>query len=64
MEKGLNSESYLLARQARREHNAGKIISVICPKCGMHPEMLTTEKGERSTVRCKCGYICDTEINL
>ena len=57
-------KSYLLARAARKEFYETKNITIICPKCGAYPKMTMTENGERSTVRCKCGYICDTEINL
>ena len=36
--------------------------SVTCPKCKTHPKL--TINGNRSKIRCECGYLYDAEIYL
>lgn len=60
----LSKESYMLARQARREIRLTGKTTVVCPKCGSSPVITMTPRGERTTVSCKCGLIYDGEINF
>lgn len=60
----LSKESYILARQARREIRLTGKTAVVCPKCGTSPVITMTPRGERTTVSCKCGLIYDGEINF
>lgn len=60
----LSKESYMLARQARREIRLTGKTTVVCPKCGTSPVITMTPRGERTTVSCKCGLIYDGEINF
>lgn len=57
-------QSYLLARQAKREKRLTGEIQVICPKCHEKPVITTSMKGERTYVECKCGYIYSEDINF
>ncbi len=59
-----SNESSMLAKKARRELEADSTTLVLCPKCQTRPTLTITPGGERSTVRCKCGYIRNTEINF
>ena len=61
---GISPQSIMLANQARLEQVRYGHISVRCPKCNSTPEIITTPHGERTTIRCKCGYIMNEEINL
>lgn len=56
------SQSSSLAQQARMEMEKNGYVTVTCPKCHTKPVVSTTPGGERSTVRCKCGYVSDMEI--
>lgn len=56
--------SYTLADKARKELETGSTTSVICPRCHSRPVLTVTPKGERSKIRCNCGYIYDAEIYL
>ena len=58
------SQSIMLVKQVRREMNQLGKTTVICPKCGKTPEVITTSKGERTIIKCDCKYIYDMEINL
>lgn len=55
-------KSNLLANQARKEILLNGETVVVCPKCNTKPEISMSSNGERVTVSCKCGYICDVEI--
>ena len=57
-------QSYLLARQAKREKRLTGKIKVKCPKCQEKPTITTSAKGERTYVECKCGYIYSEDINF
>lgn len=57
-------QSTMLAKQAKREFERDGKVTVVCPKCQKHPSVTTTSKGERTTVRCECGYVFTGEINL
>ena len=59
----LNSPN-MLAKQAKKEIRQLGITSVTCPKCKTSPEIIITERGERTIVTCKCGYIHDVDINF
>lgn len=52
----------MLANQARLEQIRDGYVSTKCPKCDSTPEVITTPNGERSSVRCKCGYVASGEI--
>lgn len=53
-----------LADRALREYMGNGSVSTVCPKCREHPEIKTTPGGERTVVRCRCGYVKNMEINL
>ena len=36
--------------------------SVLCPKCNTHPKLIVN--GNRSKIKCECGYIYDAETYL
>lgn len=57
-----SKESITLAKQARRELERDLTTSVLCPMCKTHPTLTVTPGGERSKVKCKCGYIYSSEI--
>lgn len=57
-------EGHALARKAKRELRLTGMTTVICPRCGTKPVVTETERGERTIVSCKCGWIFDGEINL
>lgn len=57
-------ESSMLAHQARLEQLKNGYVTTICPKCHEHPEITMTSKGERTFIRCPCGYIKSGEINF
>lgn len=58
------SQSSMLAHQARLEQLKNGYVTTICPKCHEHPEITMTSKGERTIIRCPCGYIKSGEINF
>lgn len=58
------SQSHLLANQAKLEMEKDGYITVVCPRCHKHPVITNTLNNERTTVKCKCGYIYDVEINF
>ena len=60
----VSQQSTMLAKQARMEKMENGYVTVVCPKCHEHPKITTTSRGERSIVRCNCGYIIDAEINF
>lgn len=57
-----SKESIMLAKQARRELERDSTTSVLCPRCKTHPTLTVTPGGERSKVKCECGYIYSSEI--
>lgn len=57
-------QSILLAKQARQEQQKSGYVSVICPKCQEHPKITMTSRGERTIIKCACGYIRTAEINF
>lgn len=57
-------QSIMLAKQARREQREKGCVTVVCPKCGMSLEIMTTSRGERTIVSCKCGYVYEGVINF
>ena len=59
-----SSQSTMLAKQAKREFKRDGKVTVVCPKCQKHPSVTTTPKGERTMVRCECGYVFTGEINF
>lgn len=59
-----SDESSMLAKKAHRELEADSTTLVLCPKCQTRPTLTITPRGERSTVRCECGYIRNTEIHF
>lgn len=60
----ISRQSIMLAKKARLEQQKNGYVSVICPKCQKHPEITTTSRGERTIIRCQCGYIKNIEINF
>lgn len=58
------SEADKLAKQAMLEFDRDGFISVVCPKCHKNPEITMTSHGERTTVKCPCGYILYVDINF
>ncbi len=54
----------MLAKQARMEKQKNGYVTVVCPKCHEHPEIVMTSKGERTIVSCPCGYVKNIEINF
>ena len=60
----ISRQSIMLAKQARLEKQKNGYVSVVCPKCQEHPKITTTLRGERTIIKCKCGYIKNAEINF
>ena len=60
----ISPQSIMLAKQARLEQQKNGYVTVICPKCQEHPEILMTSRGERTIITCPCGYVKNVEINL
>lgn len=58
------SESALLAKQARLEKVRSGQITTTCPMCKQVLMMTTTSNGERTTIKCGCGYVRSTDINF
>ena len=58
----ISEESIMLAKKAIQEMRLTGAVTVKCPKCGTIPKITISPRGERQTVRCKCGYIADGEI--
>lgn len=57
-------QSSALAYQAMLEiHETGK-IQTVCPKCKTTLKISMSERGERTYVKCDCGYVYYCEINL
>lgn len=56
--------SSLLAQQARMEQELRGEVNTVCPKCRERLTITMTTKGERTIVRCKCGYVYSEDINL
>ncbi len=55
-------EKYMLANQAWIELEKDSKTSVLCPKCNTHPKLIMD--GNRSKIKCECGYIYDAETYL
>ena len=55
---------YSLAMQAKMEIRNTGMTRVKCPKCNTSPIIRVTEKGERTIVTCRCGYIHSVDINF
>ena len=56
------SESNMLAYQAKEEMiKYGKVL-IVCPKCHKHPKVFHDEN--RLIVTCPCRYISECEICL
>lgn len=53
-------EARTLVNQARYELEENAITNIVCPKCNETPTL--TVSGNRSIVRCKCGYLRNGEI--
>lgn len=51
-----------IADQAVREKKQDGKVTVLCPKCKNAPKVILN--GNRTLVKCACGYICDAEIYL
>lgn len=64
MSPAISRQSLALAKQARLEQQKDGYVTVVCPKCQGHPEIITTSKGERTIVSCSCGYVRNIEINF
>ena len=60
----ISPQSIMLANQARSEQQKDGYVTVVCPKCLRHPEIMMTSKGERTVITCPCGYVKNIEINL
>lgn len=60
----ISEERIKLAGKFRDDIAAKGRSEVVCPVCNEKPVMKTTEHGERTYIRCRCGYILDGEINL
>ena len=51
-----------IADQAVREKKQDGKVTVLCPKCKNAPKVIMN--GNRTIVKCSCGYILDAEIYL
>lgn len=51
-----------IADQAMREKKQDGKVTVLCPKCKNAPKVILN--GNRTIVKCSCGYILDAEIYL
>lgn len=51
-----------IADQAVREKKRDGKVTVLCPKCKNAPKVILN--GNRTLVKCSCGYILDAEIYL
>lgn len=51
-----------IADQAVREKKQDGKVTVLCPKCKNAPKVILN--GNRTIVKCACGYILDAEIYL
>lgn len=51
-----------IADQAVREKKQDGKVTVLCPKCKNAPKVILN--GNRTIVKCSCGYILDAEIYL
>lgn len=58
------SKSIILVKQIKRELTQSGKTTIVCPKCGKSPEIMTTSNGERTIIKCDCKYIYDVEINF
>lgn len=63
-ESEISPQSITLAKQARLEKLEHGHVTVVCPKCHEHPEIITTLGGERTIISCPCGYVKNAEINF
>lgn len=52
----------MLANQAVAEMKKNGYVTTTCPKCNMTPKVILEDN--RTVVKCKCGYIIDSEIYL
>lgn len=55
-------KSPLLANQAIEEMKKKGYVTMICPKCKTIPEVIM--KGNKTIVKCECGYVSDMEIEF
>lgn len=62
--QGQSNTPYLLAMKAKMEIRSHGSTGVICPRCHKSPVISVTEKGERTIVACKCGYLHSIDINF
>ncbi len=53
-----------LAKTAKREIRSAGFTEVICPKCGSHPRITETLRGEITIVTCHCGYVHDIDMDF
>ncbi len=59
------SQSSLLAMQAKREMLESGRVTVKCPKCHHSPNVdIWGRCQERITIRCECGYVKYMELGL
>lgn len=62
MKKQNLTEPIMLANQAVAEMKKNGYVTTTCPKCNMTPKVILEDN--RTVVKCKCGYIIDSEIYL
>ena len=56
------TEPITLANQAVEEMKKNGYVITTCPKCNTTPKVILD--GNRTVVKCKCGYVVDAEIYL
>ncbi len=56
------AEPIILANQAVAEMKKNGYVTTTCPKCNMAPKVILEDN--RTVVKCRCGYITDSEIYL
>ena len=55
-------EKRMLVERTWIELERDSETSVLCPKCNTHPKLIVN--GNRSKIKCECGYIYDAETYL
>jgi len=57
-----STEPVKLANQAVAEMKKNGYVTTRCPECNTTPKVILD--GNRTVVKCRCGYIVDSEIYL
>ena len=62
--KEARMKSNSLANRALLEQTKYGEVRVECPMCHEKPVVAMTSNRERTTIKCKCGFIKSEEINF